>query len=323
MKNYRIRRSVALALVLLLALVNSACVDLAAIQKFTASATEIGKRFPNLANDLSASCKRQHIYQEVRAAQFQPDRLRAITHPDPDSEEMTKLDGQCKQFTEQQKRLIEANAVLINYLATMGDLAADDLTSYDKGLEGLGSSFTKGNIFNDAEVSAVQGLVGFLLKAASEGYRRKKLKSALEDQNSHIQTLTKALRRLVAQNYILQLQNERDEMRNYYSTSILLYRDYMRQLVARTAEERAQQGQLVQDPLPIIQVKRLWDDEETEIAKKIEAANAYAKALDSIAEGHQKLYESRNNLGSKEVVRTALTYAKTIQSVVEDFRKAF
>jgi len=316
----RLKKIVGFVLVLSFALSSTACVDLSAIQKFTESASDVGKRFPNLAKDLSASCKRQHVYQALRKAQFRPERLVKITHPDKGSEDEAALNSACKGFSEQEQRLIEANAVLIGYLKTMGDLAADDLTAHDKELDGLGKSFTNGNIFNDPEVTAVKGLVGFLLKAATEGYRRKQLKKALEEQNDNIQLVTAGLRRIVAERYVQQLENERDQLRSYYGSSISDYNVYMAK-VAQNAG--AKPGDMVQDPLPIIQVKRLWDDEENTLAARIEAANAYAKALDNIAQGHQKLYDSRNDLSSKTVLATALAYGKTIQSLVEDFRKAF
>jgi hypothetical protein len=168
-------------------------------------------------------------------------------------------------------------------------------------------------------VGAVKALVGFLTNAVSEGYRRKKLKQALESQNSNIQTLVGALKRIVTQKYVLQLQNERDQLRSYYGTSILEYRQYMR----KVAQNAGANPDDVRDPLPIIQVKRLWDDEEITLAERMSAAQAYGKALDTIAEGHQKLFDSRNDLNSKQVQATALAYAQTIQSIVEDFRKAF
>jgi len=314
-----VKRILGLFLVLSMSLASTACVDLTAIQKFTASATEVGKRFPNLAKDLSASCRRQHIYQRVREAQFEPAKLAEITHPEKDSDQAKWLDAQCKDFKEQEERLTQANAVLINYLKTMGDLAADDLTSHDKALDGLATSFTDANIFNAPEVGAVKALVGFLTNAVSEGYRRKKLKQALESQNSNIQTLVGALKRIVTQKYVLQLQNERDQLRSYYGTSILEYRQYMR----KVAQNAGANPDDVRDPLPIIQVKRLWDDEEITLAERMSAAQAYGKALDTIAEGHQKLFDSRNDLNSKQVQATALAYAQTIQSIVEDFRKAF
>src|SRR5882724_9206015 len=119
MMGKRVKKILAFLLVLSFALSSTACVDLSAIQKFTESATEVGKRFPNLAKDLTASCKRQHVYQEVQNAQFEPDKLVKITHPEKDSPEEKLLDGQCKVFKEQEERLIDANAVLINYLKTM------------------------------------------------------------------------------------------------------------------------------------------------------------------------------------------------------------
>ncbi len=329
------RRTIALVLLLSFTLINTACTDLKAIRAFTESSTEIGKGFPNLAKDLSASCKRQRTFQGIQRNQFRPDRLVAITHPEPGSPDFRKLERECRAFTEIEEPLIAVNDVLMEYLAAMGALAADDLTAYGDGLDGLGNSLTNGNIFNAGEVGAIKGIANFILKASTEGYRRKQLKNALEENNNNIKTISYALQRIIAEKYVLQLKNEREQMRSYYSTSILQYGDYMRRMVAqrrqtglaqgghRVAIVRAQDEPDVEDPLPIIRVKRIWDEDEKEIQDKIAGAEAYGKAVAKIAEGHQKLYRERNQLGSKEALKIALTYGQTIKSLVDDFREAF
>lgn len=329
------RKSITVVLLLSFTLVNSACTDLKAIRAFTESSTEIGKGFPNLAKDLSASCKRQHTFQGIQRNQFQPDRLIAITHPAPGSPEFRKLESKCRTFTEVEAPLIAVNDVLMEYFAAMGALAADDLTAYGDGLDGLGNSLTKANIFEAGEVNAIKGIASFILEASTEGYRRKQLKKALEQNNRNVRIVTAALQRIIAEKYVLQLRNERDQMRSYYSTSILQYGDYMRRVVAsrrqtelvqrghRAVVVKAQDESDVQDPLPIIRVKRIWDEDEKEIQKKIAAAEAYGKAVMKIAEGHQKLYLERDQLGSKEALQIALTYGQTIKSLVDDFREAF
>ncbi|MFL6334103.1 MAG: hypothetical protein ACJ754_12390 [Pyrinomonadaceae bacterium] len=315
------RRGVALFLILATALSSSACADLSAIRKFTESAAEVGKRFPALAKDFNASCRRRITYREVGQSLLDPIRLAAVAHPQKGSPEEQQLAEACKEFgPEDEKRLIEANGILFSYLKVMGELAADDLISFDKDFDALGDSFTGGNIFNAPEVNAVKGLAKFLSKAFAEGYRRKQLKATLEEQNANVQTAAAQLSKIVARDYVEQLELERDQMRSSYKLSIAQYKEYMGRVAAHTA---ASGGAEFQDPLPIIMVKGQWDNEENAIDQKIAAAQAYAKALDGVAKGHQKLYDSRNDLNSKAVLRTVLSYGSAINTSFEDFRKAF
>lgn len=321
MKLSLVNRRLSLILILVLAVVNSGCVDLSAIRKFAEISTEAGQQFPQLAKDLNGSCMRRYYYQKIREEQFRPERMPDITNPDPTSPAMSEARERCGKFTEQEKRLIEANAVMVNYLQAMAALAADDLTSFDQSLNGLGNSFTAANVFNEAEVKAVKNLAGLLLTAFTDGYRRKKLKTTIENHNEDVKTLAAALQRIAAQNYILELKNEQGQLRSYYIDSIRDYADYMKRVAAKDGSENKEDS--VQNPLPVIQVKRQWDEEELDLRNKITAAESYGKIMQNISEGHQKLFDNRNKLNSKETVQIALKYGKAIQPLVQDFRKAF
>src|SRR5262249_3640871 len=123
------------ALVLIgLALGASACSDLSAIRKFTGVATDANQRFPSLAKDFTGSCLRRRALQIKRDNLKSPENLpKQLDAPLDENTENGNTNGhqsRCGFFTQDEARLIQANEALVNYLQTMGELAADDLTSY-------------------------------------------------------------------------------------------------------------------------------------------------------------------------------------------------
>jgi len=63
-------RRFSLFLVLSLLLLQTSCVDLSAIRKFTDTADDVGQHFPALANDYYRSCMQENYYAAMRRAQF-------------------------------------------------------------------------------------------------------------------------------------------------------------------------------------------------------------------------------------------------------------
>ena len=119
-------------------------------------------------------------------------------------------------YENEQERLIKANATLVSYMRSMGDLAADDLTNFDKGIGAFGSALADAELFSPAESSAIANLASYLARMAADGYRRKQLRDVIKEANADVATATAALARIVSKNYILQLENERVAMREYY-----------------------------------------------------------------------------------------------------------
>lgn len=317
LNRFNVKRIFVLPTILILMLWQSACANLSAIQKFTGIAAQASEKFGVLAGDIAGSCLRQHYYDKQRA-QFgelrrrETDPSKLVTVADLQFKG-SSLASQCIRHGEGEKRLVEANKVLVGYLQAMAELAADDLTSYDKSIDGLGEAFTNGNIFNEPEVTAVKGLTKLIIKIATEGYRQKKLKSVIGDYNDEINLLTAGLKRIVTDDYVRLLNLERDSLRRYYQGGI---DDYLRVMRANPIGQEM-------DSLPMAQIKATWDQEEAALQKKLQAAEAYGKVLDNIAKGHQDLYDKRNTLSDKQVLGLALQYGKTIYSVVQDFQKAF
>src|SRR2546421_9665402 len=63
-------RRFALLLVLSSLLLQTGCVDLSAIRKFTDTANDAGQHFPALANDYYRSCMQENYYAAMRRGAF-------------------------------------------------------------------------------------------------------------------------------------------------------------------------------------------------------------------------------------------------------------
>ena len=294
----------------------TSCTDLAPVQQFADIAADAARRFPALARDLNGSCRRQIYYQHIRQNRFSPEKMQVILDSGAGRSEADEMFAPCKNFMEQEGRLIQANAVLLNYLQTMAALASNDSTALDRSLRNVAGSFTETGLFTAGEVNAVKGLAGFILKLAQSGARKAKIKETVEANNEHIKTLTAALSRIVMQQYQLQLTNERDELKNFYVSGMKEYVSFQKSLPRNSTET-------VNDPLPIMTIKRQWDVEDGELQKRIKAANSYSEMMKEIQAAHQELFEGRNKLASREVLHQALGYALTIHNLAEDFQKAF
>jgi hypothetical protein len=297
----------------------TACRDLSAIRKFAEVATVANQKFPALAKDLKGSCLRQRALQinrdNLRTPENLAERLAALLNENSNGQE-----PRCGLFAQQEEPLIQANKVLVNYLQTMGELAADDLTSYSNALNGLGDAFI-GVDFNEAEVTAVRGLAGLVLKAATEGYRRKTLGSVITKHDAQVATLTAKLKDIVTRKYVLQLTNENDELDNYYITAIKDYEKFASPSTARLTTVSTNQPLL--NPLPVVHTINTWVDERAKLQMKKEAALAYGEILDNIAKGHKALADGGGKLDDRKTLLAALGYAKTIFSLIDDFRAAF
>ena len=317
MKQVVLNYKVSVAFLLLGTLLLSSCVELEAIRKFATTAAIVGQKFPALSSDIYGSCTRKYKYRFYRVVNFNATQMAGIDQLAQESNldnpttaapaEAVQAEKDCRRFKDIEPSVVLLNKALVEYMKTMGDLAADDLTSYDKKLEQLGTAVTSVDFFNAAEVNAGENLAKLVIKVTTDRYRRKKLKDVIEAENGDIQLLTTSLKRFVLKNYVLTLQEEQRQLDNYYRSNI------------QEHQNRVGNG----DPLLVLPIKTNWDAERQRLQERINAAEAYGEILDNVAQGHQKLYDSRNKLNTKETRQTALQYARAIESLVETFRKAF
>jgi hypothetical protein len=310
------RTRTAIVLILALSVLHVACADLKEIGAFAATASAVGDGFPSLARDLHDSCMSQQRYIVAQRQNFRVDQFGDLN--DPSNPLLDPGRKVCKLFEDEQARLIKANATLVSYMRSMGDLAADDLTNFDKSIGAFGQALAGAQLFSEAESGAISKLAAFLARMATEGYRRKKLGEVIRETNADVGVLTAALGRIVTKNYVLQLENERLAMREYYRT---LAAESVR--FSRLAVGKAQGDADVSNPVPLDDLKSKLEAKNAAINAKVAGAQAYARVLAAVATGHQQLNDHVNQLSTRAVLSAILAEAKTIQSLAADFLKAF
>lgn len=262
------------------------CVDFGPVKEYAALSKQASTGYAGIVEDMYQSC--------LRSAEFDP----------PASGETPEK--HCVDWKEVQPGLLHAESALQDYLVAVGKLAGDDTISYDKNLDSLkkevdGIKFSGKSVFDSKQVDAITGLAGFLLKAATDGYRRRELERTFSTQNENIQTVTAALKDIVGHDYKKRLENEETAIEAF---QVRLQRASDQSLAVEIGKRQ------VQD--------HLWD-----IEKKREAADDYVKTLDLIAKGHQQLFEHKKDLGSKALSKLLSDDASEMASLIRNIQKAF
>jgi hypothetical protein len=267
----------------------AACVDTSAVKRFAAVSATAGDQFEQLAEDLPASCIRQHRYLALADSQITLDDIRG------------EAEARCDEYAKLARRLVKANKVLVSYLKALGKLAEDKIVVYDKRIDNFADALDDTDMFDAEKIEAVQGLTTVLANAAAGEWRRKELKKAIEEANSGVQILVDALRGVIGEDYIRLLDVEREAAKHYY----------LGQIKEHGAGE----------PLTVTLVFEKWKEADITSDDKRDAADLTLKILNKIAKGHQKLYDNRDDLSSKQIRNMLVEYTVVLEDLVSDFEK--
>lgn len=265
----------------------SSCVDFGAVKDYAALSKQASAEYSGIVQDMYQSCR--------RSAEFDP----------PENKETPE--EHCAEWKEIQPGLLQAESTLQDYLVALGKLAGDETISYDKNLDSLkqavdGVKLSGKPVFESKQVDAVTGIAGFLLKAATDGYRRRELERTFTAQNENVKTVTAKLKQIVGHDYEGRLTNEGNAIDAFVRGR--LPRAPNEVLAGEIGRREAQD--------------RLWD-----IEKKKEAADSYVKTLDLIAKGHQQLYDHKKDVGSKELSKLLRDDVSEMIPLIQSMQKAF
>jgi hypothetical protein len=289
MSTLRIQRLVLWTVTVLLLVCTAACVDTSAVKRFAAVSATAGDQFDLVADDLPASCVRQQRYLALADSQITLDDIRAET------------EAQCDEYSSLAQRLTGANKVLVNYLKALGKLAEDKIVVYDRRIDDFAEALDGTEMFDTEKIEAVQGLTTVLSEAVAGEWRRNELKRAIEMANPDVQILVGALGGVIEDDYLRLLEVEREAAKHYY----------LGQIKEHGAGE----------PLTVTLVFDKWREEDGAADDKRDAAELAVKILEKIARGHQKLYDNRDDLSSKQIRTMLVEYTAVIEQLVGDFEK--
>jgi hypothetical protein len=267
----------------------SGCVDFGAVKDFAALSRQASTGYAAIVDDMYRSC--------LRSAEFDP----------PDNGDTPEK--HCADWKDAQPGLVHAESVLQDYLVAVGKLAGDEIISYDRSLaplrQQLDSVKLSGkSVFDSTQVDAITGLGEFLLKAATDGYRRRQLERTFTGQNKNIQTVTLALKNIVGHDYEERLDNETIAVQAFQARVRRAFAGGKESLAIEMGTRQVQE--------------HLWD-----IDRKKQAAASYLKTLDLIAKGHQELFDHRKSLGSKNLAKLLWDDTSQLLPFVQSIQRAF
>jgi hypothetical protein len=208
----------------------------------------------------------------------------------------------CKNLSTSKDGLLQAQQVLLNYMEALRNLSSDKTVTYGQKLDALPDALSKSGL-DDNQVKATTGLAKILIDAAIGGYRRKEVGKLVGETNTDIQTLTAALRKVISVGYATELNLEEEATKAFYETNLKEHEK--------------------QEPLTALLVKRSWAEDLDGVQKRKSAALAYGKVMDSIARGHQKLYDSRDRWSREELVKQLDPEISDIYKSTQEVYKAF
>jgi hypothetical protein len=126
-----------------------------------------------------------------------------------------------------------------------------------------------------------------------------------------VATLATALAEILTEDLNETLDGALQQMDSYYATG----------LAAAAAE--APDPQRASESILVRRWKLEWIQVRQQLGARREGVNAYVKILNQIAAGHRKLYEHRDDIGSRRTLQTLFQYASKIREQLRAVEKAF
>jgi hypothetical protein len=228
----------------------------------------------------------QYAESPVRQKRFQP------------ADQHERLDRMTRERAAQKDRLLLRLNLVAEYMSALGALAADEAVDYDSGIEGLERAVVDNKLAADKDADAFASVANLLLRVCTDSWRKKELQNLITASNGPFQEVVGALKRIVGLEFTGDIANEKEAMRNHYETLIHLSGDSAG-----------------------IAALREWEDTRlAEADARARSDSCYARVLSSIAMGHQQLYDRRDDLGGKELVRQLKQYTNEVRKSVNAIR---
>lgn len=258
MRLHRGRQSVRVVVIACLVLVASGCANLGAVREF--------------ANTSSDAVQYSQL---VGAYAGTPTRLKRY---EPQSQWPT-LDRQATEREGQRERLLLRQKLIQDYMDALGQLAADDLVTYDSQIDSLGAAVKNAKFADANETAAFSAVSKLLVAAVTDRWRRDKLESLIGQTEGPFQVVMGALVTIVEQDFGSDVANERVAVDKYYTT------------VQREGR----------DPAGLAALAEWREMRDGQLRERESAISSYTVVLKTIAAGHHKLYESRHDLSKSEI----------------------
>jgi hypothetical protein len=256
----------AFATLVTLVLFECACTSAAGIADFASQSRKALAHGSVILSDISGSCVRR------QTADLEMDDFRA----GPES-----LQGRCAKFSEDQKGLLAASAVLTDYFAALSQLASAGSATIGKNASDAAANAAKFGSLTTTTTNATGELASLLTSLAVDGYQMKHLAADVRKADPSIAAVIEGLIAVVQKDYIDKMLSEEQ------------------QALTRRYEGFAENS----DPTPVLTVllQDRWTGDLRRLATKRSAAQAYIAALKNVKNGHAALASHSNGRSIKSL----------------------
>jgi len=212
-----------------------------------------------------------------------------------------------KQQRENQKAgLIALHQTMTNYMTALGALAEDKVVTYDAELDSLAKTLENSKFVKAESVQASGSISKILFKAYTGHWRKDKLKETIVSSNSDFQKLTKGLKFIVEEGFMNSLNIEMTSADKAFQKGMVDFKH-------RTEEK--------QTPPAIALLLEEWKyKKQNSIETKKKMIAHYAKVLDKVSEGHQNLYDNRDDLSRKELIEELKKHGKDLKKIYKSIK---
>ncbi|TNF42397.1 MAG: hypothetical protein EP311_05350 [Cytophagales bacterium] len=264
----------------------ASCVSLKGVREFAGTATANVAHYNELGYSFLDHCEDRCRDEAIRTLDIQ-----------------LELSCSCDLYSKADSVTGIFYTTIYDYLKGLGELAGKDLTSYqtDRVFEALSAEQYGPVSINESEAGAYAALSNLLSDVALTGFRKKKIAQYLEEADAPLQTLLGKFQMLISKDLKGELRFKKAR----------LYSQYKDMMMGRTLDSDFENQSAV----------RTYYLSLKEIEKKEKLLDVYARSLNEIAKGHQKLYDERNQLSLKELTQSLLGYSEEIQKLYQEFNQ--
>jgi len=263
----------------------SSCTSLRAVHDFSSASSKGLSQFEEIPNSFTKHCLDRCVSESIRTFEIK----RA---PECDCDTYRKADSVTMLIYHS----------IHGYFDGLSDLSENDLTKYK--LDALNTSITAGTFgdikIDTQQVNAYSAVSNILLNAVAGNYRKKKIKKYVEDANRPIQVLLNKFQFILQQNLEGELDFRKEKLYAFYRELLLnpALNDYEKEKAATDYYQGL-----------------------SAIKAQQQRIDFFAQSLQSIADGHQKIYDNRNKMSAKELRDSLVIYQSAITNSISQFNK--
>ena len=243
------------------------------------------KSFASLSSNAASYgvLTRDYIEALDRRKQYQPEKFHG------------ELEAQKMRREAQRASLDILQQTVTDYMQALGGLASGEIRAFDKSLEDLSKNLNDATLLDNNEKDAVGALSTILARTVTATYRLHELKKIVQEGNQPLQDVIHATRRIVKKGMIGDLRVESTLVERYYDNFMLAPNNPV-------------------EPVAMALAKEAKAEALGRVDNRIRSVQAYDDVLETIARGHQYLYDHRDMIGNDEFDQQLKQYIGELRS---------